>query len=58
MLLLEEVLVRLAGGAHPVVCVGPNAPAEPILLIRRIRKVCRAPETPGGPLALKEGQRL
>ncbi len=25
-LLLEEVLVRLAGGAHPVVCVGPNAP--------------------------------
>ncbi len=25
-LLLEEVLVRLAGGAHPVVCVGPNTP--------------------------------
>ncbi len=25
-LLLEEVLVRTAGGAHPVVCVGPNAP--------------------------------
>ncbi len=25
-LLLEEVLVRAAGGAHPVVCVGPNAP--------------------------------
>ncbi len=25
-LLLEEVLVRSAGGAHPVVCVGPNAP--------------------------------
>ncbi len=25
-LLLEEVLVRPAGGAHPVVCVGPNAP--------------------------------
>ncbi len=25
-LLLEEVLVRLAGGAHPVVCVGANAP--------------------------------
>ncbi len=24
--LLEEVLVRTAGGAHPVVCVGPNAP--------------------------------
>ncbi len=24
-LLLEEVLVRPAGGAHPVVCVGPNA---------------------------------
>ncbi len=23
-LLLEEVLVRPAGGAHPVVCVGPN----------------------------------
>ncbi len=23
---LEEVLVRTAGGAHPVVCVGPNAP--------------------------------
>ncbi len=23
---LEEVLVRPAGGAHPVVCVGPNAP--------------------------------
>ncbi len=27
-LLLEEVLVRPAGGAHPVVCVGPNAPVE------------------------------
>ncbi len=25
-LLLEEVLVRPAGGAHPVVCVGPNSP--------------------------------
>ncbi len=25
-LLLEEVLVRPAGGAHPVVCVGPNVP--------------------------------
>ncbi len=25
-LLLAEVLVRPAGGAHPVVCVGPNAP--------------------------------
>ncbi len=25
-LLMEEVLVRPAGGAHPVVCVGPNAP--------------------------------
>ncbi len=25
-LLLEEVLVRPAGGAHPLVCVGPNAP--------------------------------
>ncbi len=25
-LLLEEMLVRPAGGAHPVVCVGPNAP--------------------------------
>ncbi len=25
-LLLEEVLVRPSGGAHPVVCVGPNAP--------------------------------
>ncbi len=24
--LLEEVLVRPAGGAHPTVCVGPNAP--------------------------------
>ncbi len=24
--LLEEVLVRPAVGAHPVVCVGPNAP--------------------------------
>ncbi len=23
---LEEVLVRPAGGAHPVVCVGPNTP--------------------------------
>ncbi len=23
-LLLEEVLVRPAGGAHPVLCVGPN----------------------------------
>jgi len=26
VLLLEEVLVKPAGGAHPVVCVGPNAP--------------------------------
>ncbi len=26
---------------------------EPILPIRRIRKLRRAPETPGGPLALK-----
>ncbi len=25
-LLLEDVLVRPAGGAHPVACVGPNAP--------------------------------
>ncbi len=25
-LLLEEVLVRPAGGAYPAVCVGPNAP--------------------------------
>ncbi len=25
-LLLVEVLVRPAGGVHPVVCVGPNAP--------------------------------
>ncbi len=25
-LLLEEVLVKPAGDAHPVVCVGPNAP--------------------------------
>ncbi len=25
-LLLEEVSVRPAGGAYPVVCVGPNAP--------------------------------
>ncbi len=25
-LLLVEVLVRPAGGAHPVVCLGPNAP--------------------------------
>ncbi len=25
-LLLEEVLVKPLGGAHPVVCVGPNAP--------------------------------
>ncbi len=23
---LEEVLVRPAGGTHPAVCVGPNAP--------------------------------
>ncbi len=27
-LLQEEVLVRPAGGAHPVVCVGPNAPVK------------------------------
>ncbi len=27
-LLLEEVLVRPAGGAHPVVCVGPNSPVQ------------------------------
>ncbi len=26
-LLLKEVFVKPAGGAHPVVCVGPNAPA-------------------------------
>ncbi len=25
-LLLEEVLMRPAGGAHPVDCVGPNTP--------------------------------
>ncbi len=25
-LLLEEEFVRPVGGAHPVVCVGPNAP--------------------------------
>ncbi len=25
-LLLEEVLVKPEGGAHPAVCVGPNAP--------------------------------
>ncbi len=25
-LLLEDVLVRPAGGAQPVVCVGPNTP--------------------------------
>ncbi len=25
-LLLEEVLLRPAGGAHPAVCMGPNAP--------------------------------
>ncbi len=25
-LLLEEVLVRPVGGAHPAVCVGPNTP--------------------------------
>ncbi len=25
-LLLEEVLVQPAGGAHPGVCVGPNTP--------------------------------
>ncbi len=25
-LLLEEVFVRPAGGAHSVVCLGPNAP--------------------------------
>ncbi len=25
-LLLEEVIVRPGGGAHPVVCVGPNTP--------------------------------
>jgi len=25
-LLLEEVLMRPVRGAHPVVCVGPNAP--------------------------------
>ncbi len=25
-LLLEEVLERPVGGAHPAVCVGPNAP--------------------------------
>ncbi len=28
--------------------------AEPILPIRRIRTLHRAPETPGGPLALKD----
>ncbi len=31
-LLLEEVLVRPAGGAHPVVCVGPNAPEGDTIL--------------------------
>ncbi len=28
--------------------------SEPILHIRKIRKLRRAPETPGGPLALKD----
>ncbi len=28
--------------------------SEPILPIRRIRRLHRAPETPGGPLALKD----
>ncbi len=27
-LMFEEVLVRPAGGAHPAVCVGPNAPVK------------------------------
>ncbi len=27
-LLLEEVLVRPAGGAHPAVCVGRNTPSS------------------------------
>ncbi len=31
-----------------------NMSPEPILPIRRIRKLRRAPETPGGPLALKD----
>ncbi len=32
----------------------PNLSPEPILPIRRIRKLRMAPETPGGPLALKD----
>ncbi len=32
----------------------PRDSPEPILPIRRIRKLRRAPETPGGPLALKD----
>ncbi len=31
-----------------------NVKPEPILPIRRIRTLRRAPETPGGPLALKD----
>ncbi len=33
-------------------CFAPKS--EPILPIRRIRRLHRAPETPGGPLALKD----
>ncbi len=34
-LLLEEVLVRTAGGAQPVVCVGPNAPVTGTLYCQK-----------------------
>ncbi len=34
-LLLEEVLVRTAGGAHPAVCVGPNAPVTGTLYCQK-----------------------
>lgn len=36
MLLLEEVLVRPAGGAHPMVYVGPNAYI--FLLLKKIEE--------------------
>ncbi len=37
-----------------VLRVEDSTVSEPILPIRRIRRLHRAPETPGGPLALKD----
>ncbi len=50
VLLCQLSTVTAAMMSSSNICIGP----ESILPIRRIRKLRRAPETPGGPLALKD----